>query len=168
MNGLGVTDRRRAGVLSSRSIERGWHVMQALRNRGVQLALVFLGLFGVAFAVSGFLVSVPNPAVGGTCGPGKGSESAIVALFDPGSIGAGAEPPATDAAGRADWMAFVGECQASADGRVLANFLILTISLGVALAGTALVLKARRPAVPPASPASAAGSPPFVSPLLSQ
>jgi hypothetical protein len=82
--------------------------MQALRNRGFRLALVFPGLFGVAFAISGFLVSVPNPAVGGTCGPGKGSESAIVALFDPGSIGAGAEPPAADAADRADWMAFVG------------------------------------------------------------
>jgi hypothetical protein len=65
-------------------------------------------------------------------------------------------------------MAFVGECQASADGRVLANFLILTISLGVALAGTALVLKVRRTPAPPASQAAAAGSPPFVSPLLSQ
>jgi hypothetical protein len=143
-------------------------VRQLLRNRGYRLALVFLGLFGVAFAISGVFVSLPKPAVGVSCGPGTSSEPAIVALFDPGSVGAGPEPSAANAAGRADWLAFVGECQASADGRVLANFLILTFSVGVALAGTALVLKARRPASPPPSPAPTAGSPPFVSPLLSQ
>jgi hypothetical protein len=143
-------------------------VKQVLRNRGYQLALVFLGLFGVAFAISGIFVSLPKPAVGVSCGPGTSSEPAIVALFDPGSIGAGTEPPATNAAGRADWLAFVGECQASADGRVLANFLILTLSAGVALAGTALVLKARRTAIPPASSAAGAGSPRFGSSSPSQ
>jgi hypothetical protein len=143
-------------------------VTHALRNGGYRLGLVLLGLFGVAFAISGIFVSLPKPSAGVSCGPGTSSEPAIVALFDPGSIGAGPEPPVADATDRANWMAFVGECQASADGRVLANFFILTLSLVVALAGTALVLKARRPAVPGASTTPAAGSPPFVSPLLSQ
>jgi hypothetical protein len=140
-------------------------VKQVMRNRGYRFALVFLGLFGAAFAISGLLVSLPSPAAGGTCGPGKGSESAIVAFFDPGSIGAGAEPPTTSATKRAGWMAFVGECQASADSRVLATFFILILSAAVALAGTALVLRSRRP---PPPPAPTAGTPPLVSPLLSQ
>jgi hypothetical protein len=131
---------------------------QAWRKSGFRLAFVFLGLFGVAFAISGLLIALPRPAVGGSCGPGTTSEPAIVALFDPGSIGAGREPPTTSAANRADWMAFVGECQASADGRVLATFFILVLSLGVALAGTALVLRARRSGARPDS----------VAPLLSQ
>jgi hypothetical protein len=133
-------------------------VEQAWRKRGFRLALVFLGLFGVAFAVSGLLVALPRPAVGGSCGPGTTSEPAIVALFDPGSIGAGPEPSTTSAANRADWMAFVGECQASADGRVLATFFILVLSLDVAVAGTALELRARR----------SGASPDSMAPLLSQ
>ena len=70
-----------------------------------------------------------------------------MALFDPVSIGAGQEPPAARTADRAEWMAFVGECQASADSRVLATFVILMASIGVALAGAVLVLRAtsRRP-----------------------
>jgi hypothetical protein len=130
---------------------------------GFRLAFVFLGLFGAAFAISGLLVALPRPAVGGTCGPGTGSESAIVAFFDPGSIGAGPEPSATNATDRADWMAFVGECQASADSRVLATSAILTLSVGVALAGTALVLMgSRKP-----TPSSPDPSPPTATPLLS-
>ncbi len=111
---------------------------------------MFLGLFGAAFAISGLLVALPKPAVGGTCGPGKSSESAIVALFNPGSIGAGPEPSSTSATNRADWMAFVGECQASADGRVLAAVVIFVVSLTVALIGTALVLRSRKPPLPAA------------------
>jgi hypothetical protein len=114
------------------------------RRRGIGLALIFVGLFGAAFAISGLLAGLPRPAVGGSCGPGRTSESSIVALFDPVTIGAGREPAATHATDRADWMAFVGECQASADSRVLATFLILTISVGVALAG-AMVLRKSSP-----------------------
>jgi hypothetical protein len=143
-------------------------VAYARRKRGFQLVLVFLGLFGLAFAISGVFVSLPKPSVGVSCGPGSSSEPAIVALFDPGSIGAGPEPPVTNTADRANWLAFVGQCQASADGRVLANFLILTISLGVALAGTALVLKARQAPESVAPTAPVAGSPPYPSALLPQ
>jgi hypothetical protein len=111
---------------------------------GFRLALVFLGLFGIAFAVAGLLVGLPRPAVGGTCGPSTSSESAIVAFFDPGSIGAGAEPAATSATDHADWLAFVGECQASADSRVLGTFAILVLSIGVATVGIALALGGTR------------------------
>jgi hypothetical protein len=108
------------------------------------LTFVFLGIFGIAFAVTGLLVALPKPAVGGTCGPGKASETSIVAFFDPGSIGAGPEPATTHATDRADWMAFVGECQASADSRVLATFAIAVLSVGVALGGVALARRGVR------------------------
>jgi hypothetical protein len=143
-------------------------VRAASRQMGVRLAIVFLGLFGIAFAISGLLIGLPKPAVGGSCGPGRSSESAIVALFDPGSIGAGQEPPATSATDRADWLAFVGECQASADGRVLATFFIFTISVGVALAGTYLVLTSRKRTTDPVSVAPRFGTPAPVSTLPSQ
>jgi hypothetical protein len=121
-------------------MERGWLVREPAQGVAFRLAFVFLGLFGVAFAITGLVVALPTPAIGGTCGPAKSSESSIVAFFDPGSIGAGTEPTATHATDRADWMAFVGECQASADGRVLATFAILVVSLVVALVGVALLL----------------------------
>jgi hypothetical protein len=146
-------------------------VEQASRRTWFRVTLVFLGLFGAAFAVTGLLVALPKPAIGGTCGPGKSSEAAIVALFNPGSIGAGPEPPASSATDRADWMAFVGECQASADGRVLGALGILAVSLAVALVGTALLVRYRRPPASPApvaTPAPLAGSPPRGSSLLPQ
>jgi hypothetical protein len=111
---------------------------------GFRLIFVFLGLFGVAFAITGVLVALPKPAVQGTCGPGRSSEPAIVAFFDPGSIGAGREPATTQATDRADWMAFVGECQASTDSRVLATFAILVLSVAVGVAGTAWVRRGNR------------------------
>jgi hypothetical protein len=104
---------------------------------GFRLIFVFVGLFGAAFAITGALVALPKPGAGGTCGPGSSSESSIVAFFDPGSIGAGPEPATTDATDRAKWMAFVGECQASADGRILTTFAVLVLSVTVAVAGTA-------------------------------
>jgi hypothetical protein len=119
-------------------------VIEPRRQVGFTLIFVFLGLFGAAFAVTGAVVALPPPHVGGTCGPGSSSESSIVAFFDPGSIGAHAEPAAAHATDRADWMAFVGECQASADGRVLASFAILVLSVAVALAGLAWAWRAGR------------------------
>lgn len=111
---------------------------------GIMLTFVFLGIFGIAFAVTGLMAALPRPAVGGTCGPGKSSEASIVAFFDPATIGAGREPATTHATDRADWLAFVGECQASADSRVLATFAIIVISVGIALAGTVLVRRGFR------------------------
>ncbi len=112
---------------------------------------VLLGLFGAAFAVAGLFATLPAPAVGGTCGPGKSSESAIVAFVDPVSIGAGAEPAAATttatAIARADWMAFVGECQASADSRVLSTFFLLVLSVVVVVVGLWMTVRGTRPPV---------------------
>jgi hypothetical protein len=116
--------------------------------------LLLLGLFGVAFAISGLLAGLPRPAAGGTCGPGASSESSIVALLDPVSIGAGPEPATTHATDRADWMAFVGECQASADSRVLATFAIFVLSVGVAVVGSALLMRKRPETMAPSQPAN--------------
>lgn len=119
----------------------------ASRRTGLRWSLALVGLFGAAFAIAGLFAALPAPAVGGTCGPGKLSESAVVAFFDPVSIGAGSEPAATTTANalrRADWMAFVGECQASADSRVLSTFAILVLSLVVALLGIWLAVRATR------------------------
>jgi hypothetical protein len=145
-------------------------VEQASRRMWFRVALVLLGLFGVAFAISGLLVALPRPAIGGTCGPGASSETAIAALFDPGSIGAGPEPPATSATDRTDWMAFVGECQASADGRALGTLLILVLSIAVTLVGAVLLVRLRRPPPPPppSAPSSLFGTPVPSSPLVSQ
>jgi hypothetical protein len=104
----------------------------------VRIVLVSLGLFGAAFAVTGLLVGLPRPAAGGTCGPGRGSEAAIVAFFDPVTIGAGPEPAATNAAAHADWVAFVQECQTAADDRAGAAFPILVISVGLLAIGAVL------------------------------
>jgi len=119
----------------------------ASRRTGLWWSLALVGLFGGAFAIAGLFAALPAPAVGGTCGPGKLSESAVVAFFDPDSIGAGSEPAATttaNALSRADWMAFVGECQASADSRVLSTFAILVLSIVVALLGIWLAVRATR------------------------
>src|ERR1700722_20618571 len=104
-------------ALSSHPVERRPQVVEPASRVGFRLIFVFVGLFGAAFAITGALVALPKPGVGGTCGPGRSSESSIVAFFDPGSIGAGSEPATTDATDRAQWMAFVGGGQASAAGR---------------------------------------------------
>jgi hypothetical protein len=109
-----------------------------------KLALVFVGLFGAAFAISGALTAMPAPSVGGTCGPSRASETSIEAFFDPASIGAGAEPSSSHAEARFEWLAFVGQCQALADARVFSTFVILVVSLDVALLGFVLVLREPR------------------------
>ncbi len=113
------------------------------------LLFVFIGFFGVAFAIAGVLIPLPVPAAGGTCGPGTASESPITAFFDPGSIGAGAEPSATNVAGRQQWTAFVSDCQSSTDHRVGAAVVILVVALGVGIVGPKLVLRRKRRGGPP-------------------
>ncbi|MHB1518028.1 MAG: hypothetical protein ACYCVN_08430 [Acidimicrobiales bacterium] len=107
----------------------------------IRLGFALVGIVGATIAVTAIVVALPQPAVGGTCGPGLASEAPITAFFDPGSIGAGAEPPAGSTAARVQWLAFVGECQAAADGRVLAGLGILVLSVLVALVGPALLLR---------------------------
>jgi hypothetical protein len=110
----------------------------------VRVAFAFIGIFGIAFAVAGMIAPLPTPAAGGTCGPGTSSESPIVALFDPASIGAGAEPPATQSVARQQWKAFVDQCQTATDNRMVAAGVIVSVSLGLALIGPHLVLRSRR------------------------
>ena len=126
----------------------------------VTVVLVSLGLFGVAFAVTGLLVGLPAPAAGGTCGPGRGSEAAIVAFFDPITIGAGTEPPSTDAAAHADWVAFVQECQTAADDRAGAAFPILVISVGLVVIGAVLARRWRHADQKPTPYTPASWAPP--------
>jgi hypothetical protein len=125
----------------------------------VRLALVFVGTLGVAIAITGMFIALPGPSVGGTCGPGQGSEAAIVALVNPGSIGAGTEPPASNADGRIEWSAFVAECQSSADGRVLGALCLLVASVGIALLG---LLVGRRKDPPSPSPSTYPAIPQFL------
>ncbi len=135
----------------------------------VRLVFAAIGLFGVAFAISAVVIDLPDPAVGGTCGPGAGAETPFVALVNPGSIGAGQEPAASDKEARYQWLAFVGECQASANGRGLAALGILVVSVLVAWFGPKLFLWRRKgkdrssggvdtdePGPPPSVPVTAA------------
>lgn len=94
----------------------------------VGCTLLFIGFLAAAATIA--LTPLPAPAAGVSCGPGASSESAIVAFFDPVSIGAGAEPPAASA-GRSQWLAFVSECQSSTDTRM--------VKAGATLAGAILL-----------------------------
>jgi hypothetical protein len=124
------------------------------------LAFAFVGLLGATFAITGVLVALPPPAARGTCGPGLYSETPIEALFNPGSIGAGPEPPASSAEARYQWSAFVSECQASADGRVLAGFAILVASIAIGVFGPMVVLRRKQKTGPGYPPSTAVGGPP--------
>jgi hypothetical protein len=96
----------------------------------LRLVLAVLAVVAVAGAVAVAVVPLPTPAVGGSCSPAKGSEPAIVAFFDPVSIGAGSEPSETEA--RYEWEAFVGECQSATDSRMVTTVALLTVALALA------------------------------------
>jgi hypothetical protein len=134
----------------------------------IALLLVCLGLFGIAVSVTGLWTDLPPPAVGGTCGPGQGtSETAIEALVDPASIGAGPEPAAVNAAARANWSQFVHECQSATNDRALATLPVLIVSVGITVVGV-LLLKRRtgRRADPAPNPNTDTGWPPLPEALL--
>jgi hypothetical protein len=107
------------------------------------VVLLFAGVFGAAFAVTGAITALP-PVAGGTCGPGTNSEAAIVAVFDPGSIGAGPEPATNANGGRTEWKAFVHECQSAADNRGLVVLAVLVGSILVVVLGSMLMLRSAR------------------------
>ena len=116
-----------------------------MRQLLVLLVLV-VSCFGMAFGAAGMLTALPAPAVGGTCGPSTASETALQALVDPSSIGAGPEPRAGTAAHQ-QWQAFVNQCQTLADRRGLASAAIFIGSPAVG-AICLLALLRRRPAPP--------------------
>jgi cytochrome bd-type quinol oxidase subunit 2 len=106
-----------------------------VQPRWVAGALVLLGVAGVAVAVTAMATALPAPAAGGTCGPGHSSETAFEAFFNPGSLGAGPEPAATQAAAHAQWLAFIGECQAATDARTLSALAVLVLAVLALVAG---------------------------------
>ena len=108
------------------------------------IVFVFIGCFGIAFAAAGMLTALPPPAVGGTCGPSTGSETALQALAQPGSIGAGPEPPTSNITAHRQWETFIQQCQTIATRRGLASMAIAVISIVVAGVGLVWVLR-RRP-----------------------
>ena len=105
------------------------------------LLFVFIGCFGVAFAAAGMLTALPAPAIGGTCGPSTGSETALEALAEPSSIGAGPEPSTSNTTGHHQWETFVQQCQTLADRRGLASLAVLVVSLAIAAIGLIWVLR---------------------------
>lgn len=111
----------------------------------IRLGFAIVGVFGVAVAISAVVVNLPAPGVGGTCGPGSGSEAPIAAFFNPASIGAGVEPSSASAVAHSLWLAFVGECQSSTDARILIGMAVLVLSVAFALLGPYLLFKLFRP-----------------------
>lgn len=107
------------------------------------ILFVFLGCFGVAYGASGMLTALPAPAIGGTCGPSTASETALQALAEPGSIGAGVQPPKSNVTAHRQWQTFIQQCQDLADRRGLASLAIIVISSLVAGVGLFWVLRRR-------------------------
>jgi len=110
-------------------------VFGAVRVVGTVLAAFFL-----AAAATIALVPLPAPAAGGTCGPSTSSEPAILAFFNPLSIGAGPEPVAISAQ-HSQWVAFVDECQSTTNSRMIQSGVI---AVGALLAGLGLPWAVRR------------------------
>jgi hypothetical protein len=105
------------------------------------LFFVFVGCFGIAYAAAGMLTALPAPAIGGTCGPSTASETALQALTQPGSIGAGPEPSTSNVPEHRQWATFIHQCQSLADHRGLASLAIFVVSLVVAGVGLLWVLR---------------------------
>jgi hypothetical protein len=118
----------------------------ASKARGRWFGLICCGLaiLGLSAAITTVVGPVASPAAGGTCGPGKTSEAASTAFFDPSSIGAGKEPSTSNVEARLDWLAFVGECQSSADGQMLRGGILAVPAVAFGIVGI-LSIADRRP-----------------------
>ena len=119
------------------------------RTPWLALIITFLGIFGIAVALTAFFSDLPLPHAGGTCGPSTGSETAIEALVEPGSIGAGSEPSTSNTAGRANWLEFVHDCQSATDERAFIAIPTLIVSIGIATLGLILLRRRARRTVDP-------------------
>lgn len=132
---------------------RQWGTGHTLR-----LVCTVLAVLALAGAIVIVVLPLPKPAAGGTCGPGSGSESAIVAFFDPVSIGAGSASSATTTEEALDRLAFIGECQSASNGRMV-DALALVILAGLfALALPPVVRRAWQHEAP--ALATGGGAPP--------
>ena len=113
------------------------------RHHPLRIASWIVGILALAGAVTVVVLPLPKPAAGGTCGPGRGSEPAVVAFFDPASIGAGPRPSAPTIA-VFEWQAFVGECQASTNSRMVDALALVLLSGFFLLVASPLVGRAWR------------------------
>jgi hypothetical protein len=121
----------------------------------VRLVFVMVAVFVFAGGAVWALLPLPKPAIGGTCGPGTSSEPAAFAFFNPGSIGAGSEPPASNPSGQQQWATFVSECQSATDLRMWITFVLVALSVFLALLAPLIVgwlMGATAPAAPPSQP----------------
>lgn len=110
-----------------------WDSDRRRAGRPLRYGALVLAALALAGAIVIALLPLPKPAAGGTCGPGRGSESAIEAFFDPVTIGAGAEPTPSqsdpvEAARFYQWQAFVGQCQSAANGRMVDALALLIVA----------------------------------------
>ena len=128
------------------------------------LFFVFVGCFGIAYAAAGMLTALPAPAIGGTCGPSTASETALQALTQPGSIGAGPEPSRSNVPEHRQWATFIHQCQSLADHRGLTSLAIFVVSMVVAGVGLLWVLR-RKGVDDDADRAESAPGTPAYSPL---
>jgi hypothetical protein len=126
-------------------------------RRWPKLILIYAGLFGAALAIASMMISLPAQATG-TCGPGRGSEAAAIAFFDPVTIGAGAEPAASNLAAHDQWTTFVHGCQSAADTRMLVALPLLVVSLGLIALGVVLLVRMDRRRTRPRAVGLSSGS----------
>ena len=105
---------------------------------------------------------------------GPGAPVRGPAVVNPGSIGAGAEPPASRASARKQWTQFVDDCQTATDHRVLIAVPVLVVSVVVGVIGLVALWRRldrpQRPASPPVDrwplpPDGSPGPPPYAAPF---
>lgn len=113
------------------------------RHHPLRIASWVVGILALAGAIAIVVLPLPKPAAGGTCGPGRGSEPAVVAFFDPVSIGAGPRPTSPPIA-VFEWQAFVGQCQASTNARMVDALALVLLSAFFLLIASPLVGRAWR------------------------
>lgn len=109
----------------------------------LRIASWIIGILALAGAITVVVLPLPKPGAGGTCGPGRGSETAIEAFFNPVSIGAGPRPNSPPIAVY-EWQAFVGQCQASTNARMVDSLALLVVAGFFLLVASPLVGRAWR------------------------
>ncbi|HML00165.1 MAG TPA: DUF2510 domain-containing protein [Acidimicrobiales bacterium] len=146
-----------AMTLSDSRRSRHWGASHTLR-----LVCAALAVLAVAGALVIAFLPLPRPAAGGTCGPGRGSESAMEAFFDPVSIGAGAKVSGSGIEvelENLDRLAFIGECQSSTNGRMVDALALLIVAGFFALVVPPAVRRAWGEHVPATASAGGAAPP---------
>jgi hypothetical protein len=115
----------------------------------VRLALAVVAVMALASGLTVAFLPLAHPAAGVSCGPGSSSESAIVSFFDPVSIGAGTEPPASSAEQHYEWLAFVSECQSATNSQMLIAIVLVALAVLLGLGAVFFDRIARRDTVHP-------------------